>query len=224
MTKLRASKAVVLLSGGLDSSALLYATAKAGHEVFALSVHYGQRHERELHAAAAIAERAGVSHRVVDLSLLKPILAGSSQTSDDVDVPEGHYADETMKLTVVPNRNMILISIAVAYAVSLKAPYVAYAAHAGDHAIYPDCRPEFITRIARAIEVCDYEPPILVAPYKHISKSQIVTEGTANGVPFELTWSCYKGDVVHCGKCGTCVERREAFSLARIADPTVYSA
>ena len=144
-------KTVLIYSGGLDSTVLLYELLAQGDDVAALSVDYGQRHRREIDAAQSIAASLGVEHRVADLSGIRGLLAGSSQTSDDVDVPEGHYAEESMKATVVPNRNMIMLSLAVGWAISRKADRVAYAAHGGDHAIYPDCRAEFVDALARAV-------------------------------------------------------------------------
>lgn len=148
-------KAVVLLSGGLDSSTLLYEAIAGGHEVLALSLHYGQRHARELEAAAKVATLAGVEHKQVNLLPLLDVFAGadSSQVGNYVPVPTGHYADESMKRTIVPNRNMILLSIAAAFAISNNAKLVGYAAHAGDHPIYPDCRPEFAESFNKTVEL-----------------------------------------------------------------------
>lgn len=215
-------KAVCLLSGGMDSTTLLAATLNEGHDVVALSVCYGQRHVKELAAAAAIARHYEVPHIVVDLGeALKPVLLGSALT-DNVEVPEGHYAAENMKLTVVPNRNAILLSIAVAAAVSYGAEEVRFGAHAGDHAIYPDCREEFVSPFSQAMQAGNQPPVRVLGPFLHITKTGIVTLGTALGVPFGLTWSCYKGGERHCGKCGTCVERKEAFELSGVPDPTEY--
>lgn len=215
---------VVSLSGGLDSTCLLFKMLRDGREPVALTVDYGQRHRREIAAARVIGERAGVDHRVVDLSGLATagILAGSSQTDQSIAVPEGHYTDESMKLTVVPNRNMLLLACAIAWAVSLKADGVAYAAHAGDHTIYPDCREEFAEAMARAAALCDWHPVALLRPFIGLTKADIVKLGSDLGAPLALTWSCYKGGERHCGKCGTCVERREAFALAGVGDPTEY--
>lgn len=215
-------KAVLTYSGGLDSTVLLYHLRAGGHELRCLSVDYGQRHRRELEAAAGICRDAGVELQVADLRSLRGLLAGSSLTSD-IAVPEGHYAEENMKVTVVPNRNMILLSVAIGWAVSLQYDAVAYAAHRGDHTIYPDCRPEFAEAVARVASLCDWRPIRLEAPFIAMSKADIVREGARLGVPFERTWSCYQGGEVHCGRCGTCVERREAFVLAGVADPTRYA-
>jgi len=215
-------KMVLTYSGGLDSTVLLYELRRQGHEVKCLSVDYGQRHRKEIEAAAAICRELGVEHRVADLRAVQPLLAGSALT-DDLPVPEGRYDDASMKQTVVPNRNMILLSLAIAWAVSLKADAVAYAAHAGDHPVYPDCRPAFIEVMRQAARLCDWHPVELLAPLADRRKADLVRLGAELGVPFEHTWSCYRGQAVHCGRCGTCVERREAFRLAGIPDPTAYA-
>lgn len=214
-------KVVLTLSGGMDSAVLLYYLRSAGDDVLCLSVDYGQRHRKEIQAAARIAQINQCQYRLADLSAVRPLLAGSSQTGD-LDVPEGHYAEESMKQTVVPNRNMILLALAGAWAVSQKADAVAYAAHAGDHAIYPDCRSEFADAMEVALRLCDWRKVELLRPFVNSTKSDLVRLGTDLGVPFGMTWSCYKGLEKHCGKCGTCVERREAFELAGVTDPTKY--
>jgi len=215
-------KLVVLVSGGLDSSTLLYDLVDAGHTVAGLSILYGQRHDKEISVAQALCKKLKVEHQIADLSGIQRFIAGSSQTSTDIDVPEGHYTEESMKLTVVPNRNMILLSVAMGWAISKKFDGVAYAAHGGDHAIYPDCRPEFVKKISETAKICDWHQLDIVTPYVNWTKSQIVRRGAELKVPFGETWSCYKGLDLHCGKCGTCVERKEAFSLAEILDPTSY--
>ena len=216
--------AILVLSGGMDSSVLLYHLLDQGILVRALSVNYGQRHSKELECAKKLCALKGVEHQIADLTALSPLLAGSSLTSPEIDVPEGHYAEDNMKATVVPNRNMILLATATGWAVSTKSDIVAYAAHSGDHAIYPDCRTEFAEAMDKAIQLCDWHKVRLIRPFVNMTKADIVTRGTELGVPFENTWSCYKGQNLHCGKCGTCVERREAFYLAGIADPTPYEA
>jgi 7-cyano-7-deazaguanine synthase len=212
---------VLIHSGGLDSTVLLYHLRDRGDEVRGLSVDYGQRHRRELDAAAGICRDLGVEQETADLRAIRPLLAGSALTGD-IDVPEGHYADASMKLTVVPNRNMILLSLGIARAVSLRCETVAYAAHAGDHPIYPDCRPEFVESMRQAAALCDWHPVRIETPFIDTTKADIVRRGAELGVPFERTWSCYRGGDRHCGRCGTCVERREAFQLAGITDPTRY--
>lgn len=217
-------KTILIYSGGMDSTVLLYNLLAEGDEVAALSIDYGQRHRRELGAGHAITTRLGVEHHLADLSALRPLLAGSSQTSEGVAVPHGHYAAETMKLTVVPNRNMLMLAVAGAWAISRKADRIAYAAHAGDHAIYPDCREEFVQPLAQALENADWHRVRIARPFITMTKAEICGLGHRLGVPFDLTYSCYEGRDAHCGKCGTCVERKEAFQLANVNDPTVYEA
>lgn len=217
-------KCVICFSGGLDSTVLFSLMREEGYEVYALSVNYGQRHARgELQAADKILLTLKVEeYRVLDLRSLRHIMLGSSQTDASIEVPEGHYAEESMKATVVPNRNMILLALATAWAISLKAERVAYAAHAGDHTIYPDCRPRFVAKMDEAIKHCDWSPPVLYTPFVRSTKADIVCLGNDLGSPLELTYSCYKGREKHCGKCGTCNERKEAFKLAGVLDPTEY--
>lgn len=214
-----ASKVVAMVSGGLDSATLLWQLVHDGHEVVALSFDYGQRHRRELAASSELAKLAGCRH--VESKLELP---GASALQSGTDVPDGHYEDASMRATVVPSRNLVMLSVASAYAVSERAKAVAYAAHGGDHAIYPDCRVEFVRAAADLLAIANWEPIDLLAPFVTMTKSDIVTLGATLGVPFGQTWSCYKGGAIHCGTCGTCVERREAFALAGIHDPTEYAA
>lgn len=214
---------VVLLSGGLDSSTLLYLCERTHDEVRAMTFNYGQRHATELRAARMVADDCGVELTEVNVGQLAILLRGSSQTDPRVDVPHGHYADESMRATVVPNRNMMLLAMAGAAAISWEFNAVGYAAHAGDHTIYPDCRPEFIDAMASAFRACHYDDGIeLVTPFVTSAKHDIVRVALDLGVPYHLTWSCYEGLDIHCGQCGTCVERKEAFKLSGIDDPTVY--
>jgi 7-cyano-7-deazaguanine synthase len=217
-------KVVVVLSGGMDSATLLYHMLDLGHEVRAISINYGQRHARELRAAAELSRLVKVEHILADLTGINPLLGNNSLSGRNIAVPEGHYADETMKLTVVPNRNMILLAVATAWAVSLKYDAVAYGAHTGDHTIYPDCRPEFAEALDKAVQLCDWHKVRLMRPFVDLDKSQVAKLGQSLGVPFHLTWTCYNGGEKHCGKCGSCNERREAFSVAGISDPTEYLA
>lgn len=215
---------IVICSGGLDSVSLAHKVAAEQNLRGLLSFDYGQRHVKEVEYAARCAERLGVPHKVVDIANVGAALSGSALT-DDVDVPDGHYAEDTMKLTIVPNRNAIMLTIAFGMASAEKADAVAAAVHGGDHFIYPDCRPGFIYAFQamqdHALEgVAEIK---LYTPFVEISKADIVTEGARHGTPFAETWSCYKGGEVHCGRCGTCVERREAFHLAGVADPTEYA-
>lgn len=219
------ASAVAVFSGGMDSTVLLYALLARGVEVRgAISFDYGQKHRKELECAREVCAQAGIEHKVVDLSSISEIFGESSLTNDSVEVPEGHYEEDSMKSTVVPNRNMILISIATAWGISEKAEVVAYGAHGGDHAVYPDCREEFAASLDAAIRQCDWHSIRLFRPFVAMTKADIATLGAEVGAPFSLTWSCYKGGAAHCGRCGTCVERREAFYIAGVADPTVYEA
>lgn len=213
---------VLVYSGGLDSTVLLYDIRARGYQVHALSVNYGQRHARELAAAASICALLGVDHRMADLRALQPLFGASSLTDTSVAVPHGHYEAESMRSTVVPNRNMLLLAVAGAWAASLKVDSVSYAAHGGDHAIYPDCRPEFADAMDAALRLCDWQSLRLERPFVGLDKTALVRRGAELGVPFAETWSCYEGGVVHCGRCGTCVERREAFAQAGVSDPTEY--
>jgi 7-cyano-7-deazaguanine synthase len=217
---------VVLLSGGLDSSTLLYDIMSEGFDpIVPMAVRYGQKHVRELRSAYDVAQSVSKPLVVVDLAYaLKPVFAGalSSQVGKQVDVPIGHYAEPSMKLTIVPNRNMILLATAAALAVSRGCSFVAYAAHAGDHPVYPDCRPEFMQAMQDALKLGNTDFGGLISPFANISKTAIVQRGSELGVPFSLTYSCYEGRETHCGKCGTCFERREAFRDAGVEDPTAY--
>jgi 7-cyano-7-deazaguanine synthase len=216
-------RTLVICSGGLDSVSLAHIIAARGELAGLVSFDYGQRHRKELDFAAACAHRLGVSHRVIDMRGIGAALSGSALT-DDIDVPDGHYAEDTMKITVVPNRNAIMLTIAYGIAAATGAGAVATAVHGGDHFIYPDCRPAFteaFDRMQRAA-LDGYAEVALLTPFVHRSKADIVTEGARVATPFAETWSCYKGGARHCGRCGTCVERREAFHLAGIPDPTDY--
>ena len=207
----------------MDSTVLLAWLLREGATVLALSVNYGQRHVRELEYAARITRAWGVRHEVADLSGIGRLLGGSSLTSSEIDVPEGHYEEESMKLTVVPNRNMIMLSVAAGWAIAEKCDSVSYAAHSGDHAVYPDCREEFADALDQTIQLADWHSVRLNRPFVGKTKAEIAKLGAELGVDFTQTWSCYQGGAVHCGRCGTCVERREAFYLAGLEDPTVYA-
>ncbi len=215
---------VVLLSGGMDSAVLLFEALATDWDVHTLSVAYGQRHDREIRAAMRLAAYCKAPHMIADLTAIQPLLAGSALTSPEVEVPEGHYTDDNMKLTVVSNRNMIMLAVAGGYAVTQGLGRVGIAVHAGDHTIYPDCRPSFIQALNTAMITGTegFGDVEVWAPFIFMTKKDIAQRGHAYGVPWELTWSCYKGGGKHCGKCGTCVERREAFVTAVVEDPTVY--
>ena len=217
-------KTVVVCSGGLDSVTLAHLVADTRDLTRLVSFDYGQRHAKELAFAARAATRLGVPHDVIDMRGIGAVLTGSALTQEDVEVPDGHYAEETMRITVVPNRNAIMLTVAYGIAAAHGDNAVATAVHGGDHFIYPDCRPAF----TRAFEVMQnyaldgYADVSLFTPFVDIPKSDIVTIGARHNVPFADTWSCYKGGAHHCGRCGTCVERREAFAIAGIDDPTLY--
>ena len=216
-------RTIVICSGGLDSVSLAHIIAARDELSGLVSFDYGQRHRKELDFAAACADRLGVPHQVIDMRGIGAALSGSALT-DDIDVPDGHYAEDTMKITVVPNRNAIMLTVAYGIAAANGDQAVATAVHGGDHFIYPDCRPAFtkaFDRMQRAA-LDGYAEVTLLTPFVYRSKADIVTEGARVGTPFAETWSCYKGGVRHCGRCGTCVERREAFHLAGIPDPTGY--
>lgn len=215
---------LVSLSGGMDSTVLLAHYADADHRLLAVSVDYGQRHVREIAAARAVAALYGAEHLVVDLRAAGALLRGSALTDPDVDVPSGHYQAATMSLTVVPNRNAILGNLLVGIGMPRGAELVALGMHAGDHAIYPDCRPEFVDALRLQVQAGNvgYSPPRVEAPFVHMTKAQIARRGATLDAPLHLTWSCYLGEDRHCGTCGTCVERREAFTSAGLADPTEY--
>ena len=212
-------KVLEIYSGGLDSTILYHHLIAEGHTVRCLNFSYGSKHNERERAAA----RSLVPDLVevdLDLSFLKSSLLKASEEA----VPEGHYTDETMKSTVVPFRNGIMLSYAVGVAENENLDAVAFANHAGDHAIYPDCRREFVEAFGSAAETGTYNHVKLLSPFVAMSKIEIVKLGKSLGLEEVMfqTWSCYKGGAVHCGKCGTCVERREAFGEAGITDKTTY--
>lgn len=212
---------VVIYSGGMDSFTLLHLARARGYRVYALSFDYGQRHVRELDCARKVCTDLGIEHKVIDIRAMSEVMSGSSLTSD-IDVPEGHYEEDTMKSTVVPNRNMILLSLATGYAVTRGAGAVWYGAHGGDHAIYPDCRPEFVEKMDAVCRIANYEPVAIEAPFMNMDKGQILAEGLKLGLDYADTWTCYNGRERACGRCGSCVERLEAFAANGLADPLAY--
>ncbi|MBQ9410135.1 MAG: 7-cyano-7-deazaguanine synthase QueC [Bacteroidales bacterium] len=210
-------KAVLVYSGGLDSTTLLYEYKDS--IALAVSFDYGSKHnKRELEFAAINCARLGIRHMVIPLEFIgryfKSVLLESGG-----EIPEGSYADENMKSTVVPFRNGIMLAIAAGLAESYELDAIMLANHSGDHAIYPDCRPEFIEGMASAVKEGTYNGVKLVSPYCNLTKRDIALRGRELGVDFSLTYSCYKGGEKHCGKCGTCTERREALEGF---DPTEY--
>jgi 7-cyano-7-deazaguanine synthase len=214
-------KGVLILSGGVDSTTLLYKMHSDGYEVTALTFNYAQRHKKEIDCAKAIAKRLNITHHVVDLSSLACLL-GDSALLGGMQVPSCHYTKEAAKKTIVPNRNMIMLSVAAGYAEAHEIAEVFYAAHKNDHTIYPDCRPEFVQALRPAIRLATaWHPVELQAPFVDMSKAEIVRMGLALRVPYELTWSCYKGEERPCRTCPTCIEREEAFALNGRRDPLV---
>ena len=211
---------VIIVSGGLDSITLLY--DKAETIALAVSFDYGQNHgTKELPFAAHHCRKLGIPHITIPLSFMHRYFKSSLLDGAEA-IPEGHYAEENMKSTVVPFRNGIMLAIATGIAEShgLKRVYIAN--HGGDHAIYPDCRPEFIRAMDGAATAGTFVNVRIEAPYTNITKADIVRRGTALDIDYSKTWSCYKGADLHCGKCGTCVERKEAFQEAGVNDPTKY--
>lgn len=217
-------KAVLIYSGGMDSFTLLHhilASGLARSDIATLTFNYGQKHVKEVEYAKHVCAELGIEHKVVNISAINSLLGGSSLT-DDIAIPEGHYEADNMKSTVVPNRNMILLSLAIAYAVSLEADTVYYGAHSGDHAIYPDCRPEFVQKMDEVSRIANFQPVAISTPFVDMSKIDILARGMELGLDYTHTWTCYNGREKACGKCGACVERLEAFSSNQQVDPIPY--
>ena len=211
-------KVVLIYSGGLDSTVLLYHLIDLGYEVKCLIFNYGQKHYKEINYAWHICEKLSIDETVADITAITDLIDNSSQTGD-IQVPHGHYNDENMKLTVVPNRNMIMLSIAIGHAINIEYDRVAYGVHSGDHHIYYDCRPEFVGAMIKATLLCDEKEVSLFTPLITYDKAEIVKLGIELKVPFEFTWTCYEGKDKPCGKCGSCTERAEAFAANNFRDP-----
>ena len=211
---------VIIVSGGMDSITLLY--DHKDEIALGISFDYGSNHNaREIPFAKMHCERLGIKHITINLDFMHQYFKSSLLDGAEA-IPEGHYADDNMKSTVVPFRNGIMLSIAIGIAESTNLDQVYIANHGGDHTIYPDCRPEFINAIDAAATAGTYNNVKVVAPYTKITKSDIARIGKKLGIDYTETWSCYKGGEVHCGKCGTCVERKEALAEAGIEDKTIY--
>lgn len=216
-------KTVVLVSGGMDSVAALYQAHTEHTVVGAVSFDYGSKHNhKEIPFAAWHCRQLGIPHRAITLDFVGQLFKSDLLKSGGA-IPDGHYEQQNMKQTVVPFRNGIMLAIAGGYAESIEASGLVIAAHSGDHAIYPDCREDFMKAMGDAIRLGTYAAVGILRPFIHNTKAEIARRGHELGVDFAQTWSCYKGGDVHCGTCGTCVERREAFQLAGLSDPTVYA-
>ncbi len=217
-----AKDSVIVLSGGMDSVTLLHQEKE--RIALAVSFDYGSNHNaREIECARKQCELLGIEHISIPLDFMGKYFRSSLLSGADA-IPEGHYADENMKSTVVPFRNGIMLSVACGMAESRDLKHVMIANHGGDHAIYPDCRSGFIDAMSQAMREGTYEGVDIIAPFTHITKGEIAKIGKKLGVDYGLTYSCYKGGEKHCGVCGTCVERREAMAEAGIDDPTIYEA
>lgn len=210
----------IIVSGGMDSITLLY--DRKDEIALGISFDYGSNHNaREIPFAKMHCERLGIKHITINLDFMHQYFKSSLLDGAEA-IPEGHYANDNMKSTVVPFRNGIMLAIAIGIAESNNLDQVFIANHGGDHTIYPDCRPEFINAIDAAATAGTYNNVKVIAPYTKITKSDIARIGKRLGIDYAETWSCYKGGEVHCGKCGTCVERKEALAEAGIEDKTIY--
>ncbi len=219
---------IVVTSGGMDSTTALYLARHRypDKSIETLSFDYGQRHKKELQCARELSQHLGIKHQIVDLAGVATLLAGASALTGGEEVPEGHYAEDNMAKTVVPNRNSIMANVAAAYAIAQEARMLVLGVHAGDHAVYPDCRPPFVFALQNLLMTAnegfirlDFE---VATPFLYASKADIAKAGLALGVPYARTWTCYKGGEIACGKCGTCVERLEAFAENGAEDPLEY--
>ena len=211
---------VIIVSGGMDSTTLLY--DRRDEIALAISFDYGSNHNaREIAYAEMHCKRLGIEHITIPLDFMHKYFRSSLLEGADA-IPEGHYADENMKSTVVPFRNGIMLAVAAGVAESRNLTKLLIANHGGDHTIYPDCRPEFISAMDSATNAGTYVGVRVVAPYTNITKGDIARIGKKLGIDYAETWSCYKGGEKHCGKCGTCVERKEALAYAGIEDMTEY--
>ena len=219
--------AIVVLSGGMDSTTALWLAIKewGAENVVSVSFDYGQKHKKELMYALVQSNLAEIENIQIDLTGMSQHLK-SALTSEDTKVPDGHYAEENMKQTVVPNRNSIMLNLAAGLAISRGFAQIYTAIHAGDHYVYPDCRPEFIKSLEGTLRIANegfIDPDFVInAPFINMTKAEIVVVGEKLSVDWLNTWSCYKGEEIHCGICGTCGERRLAFMEKDIEDPTLY--
>lgn len=217
-------KAVIVLSGGMDSGVLLADYSRKAEIVLAVFFYYGSKHnDKEMKCAEFLADKYGVKLQKIELPFINECFNSSLLSSSDEEIPEGHYEADNMKSTVVPFRNGIMMSIAAGIAESVEANQILLGSHSGDHSIYPDCRPEFNKAFAEAVYHGTYNNVKMIAPYADISKTGIARIGYEINFPFDHSWTCYKGLDIHCGKCGSCVERKEALSCDGQIDPTTYA-
>ncbi|MDA7746437.1 7-cyano-7-deazaguanine synthase QueC [Psychromonas sp.] len=215
-------KVVVIYSGGMDSYTVLHKAIEEGLTPFALTFDYGQRHVKEIEVASNVCHELGINHKVIDITAINQLIGGSSLTDSSIEVGLGHYQNANMSTTVVPNRNMILLSLAIGYAVSIEAEQVYYGAHSGDHEIYPDCRPIFVEKMNEVAAVANYEPTKIHSPYLSSDKIGILKDGIRMGLDYSKTWTCYNGREKACGQCGSCIERLDAFAKNGLTDPIEY--
>lgn len=218
--------AVVVLSGGLDSSTLAYHLDNLGYSLICISFNYGQKHIKELESASIIAKKLNAAHHVVSLDFMRQYLQSSSLVNQNIDNPKEEYQRDNMLVTVVPNRNTMMLSLAWTIACANRAELLAFGPHKGDNYVYADCRPEYFQAMNIALRLGTIDSRKneleLAAPFINMTKTEIIKRGHELKVPFELTWSCYDGGEIHCGACGTCIQRRQAFIEANVTDPTNY--
>jgi len=211
-------KGIIILSGGLDSTTLLYKLWQEGYELYALSFLYGQRHSKELQFAKYWGERSCIEHKILEIPL-QQVSKRSALTDHTKSLPEDHYTHQNQEITVVSNRNMVMLSFAIAYAEDLGIDKVFYAAHQNDRAIYPDCRKEYVQALSLASKLGTYSHVEVIAPFVDLIKAEIIALGLKLGIDYSKTWSCYAGQERPCLKCATCLERTEAFLVNKVKDP-----
>ena len=212
-------KITLIYSGGSDSFTLLNYAISKNIDVDCITFSYGQKHKKEIDYAKSVCKESNKKHTIIDIDNTKALFGSSSLTSDDNQIPYGSYKEDTMKSTIVPNRNMIFLSYAIAYSIANKINEVWYGAHAGDHFIYPDCRPEFLAAINNAAGLCDPNKIVIEAPFINLTKGEIIKIGLNLDLDYSKAWTCYEGKDIPCGRCGSCVERAEAFLDNSQTDP-----
>jgi 7-cyano-7-deazaguanine synthase len=213
------NKCIIVLSGGIDSSTVAYWAKKQGYNIFAITFRYGQIATKEIECAQKIAEKLEIPIKVIDLSTLKEIFTGVTSLCDETIPMTSNFSQSI----IVPFRNAIFLSVAVAYAVSIGANRIFYGAQGSDEQFYPDCRKEFYKTFEKTARLGTNKEILVEAPFNNISKSDIIKIGTELGVPFNLTWSCYLNGQKHCGTCESCINRKKAFNEAGLPDPTEYN-